>query len=222
LCNLPQSRPEELYQKTAAGSTERRQIQAAVIEAHRGHVAALARRMVPTQHRQEAEQVGAIGLLLALEKYDPTPRQGHSTSPVFWSYAFTFARDEIRAWKANGVYWRKPANRGKGEARQANRDAASRHLLPKSMDAEMRLHANESTTLHDVIPSPGSTVEEIVSDVEAMSLLLTFAENLTATEQEILFSENSQRVRSRHHKDLVQRAAAFIKGDTDDERTAVD
>jgi len=80
--------------------SERRHLQASVVAANRENVAALVRRTVAPRHREEAEQVGAIGILVALEKHDPSGRV------PFRRLALQHARGEIQAWMDHGVFWR--------------------------------------------------------------------------------------------------------------------
>ncbi len=77
------------HYRDATTPTERRRIRAAVVDACRPHVARLVRRVVPRKHRDEGEQVGAIGVLIALEHY--TPARGRT----FRAVALSAARREI-------------------------------------------------------------------------------------------------------------------------------
>lgn len=48
----------------------------------------------------EAEEEGAIGLLIALEKFET------ASGAPFCPFARTWVRKEIQRWKNVGVYWR--------------------------------------------------------------------------------------------------------------------
>lgn len=86
--------------RTAAPAARKR-IMTAVVLKYRHHVAALVRAMeVPAKHREEAEQVGAIGLFSAL-----------STHPVagltFEELAMAHAGRELQRWLDTASAWRK-------------------------------------------------------------------------------------------------------------------
>src|SRR5262249_27342516 len=135
----------------------RREIQAATVNECRPLVARIAEELVPPRLQQEARQLGCIGVLVALEKFDP------SSGVAFEQLASTEARSEIRRWLDTGACWRKG--------------------------------------------------EEAGGDVEAHVRLTEFASTLSAADRELLFSENSKRVRSRRYLALVERATAFVRGD---------
>ena len=78
----------------------KRQMLAATVAAFRPAVARLVSRMAPPEHRAEAEQVGLIGVLVALGKHSPIDLN-------FEDVAIATARDEIRAWLNAGTVWRK-------------------------------------------------------------------------------------------------------------------
>ena len=204
--------PEQSY-KTETNPTERRRIQAAVIEAHRPHVAALVRRLVPAEHREEGQQVGALGVLVALEKYDDGIAGPDRGKKCFWGFAYLYVRDELQRWIDVGVNWRKTPNRGKSAARKANRQAASIHRQPARLDAP--LPGDDGGTLQDLLQHVSPTVEELFSVAETLALLLSFARTLSAKDRKILFSENSQCMISRHYLSLVERATAFMQGSRD-------
>lgn len=127
------SQSEKLYLKTS-DPAERRRFRAEVVLAHQDRLDRLVRRMVPApQHRAEAKQAGAIGILLALEKYDP------DRGVAFWTFAYWFVREEIRTWMGKGFYWAQMPNRGKSEARQKSRDAARARMVHHSFDEESQV-----------------------------------------------------------------------------------
>lgn len=201
-------KPESLYRDTT-DPRERRRIQAAVIANYRNHVRTCVRKAVPAEHYEEAEQVGALGLLVALEQYDPK-LIGPDRGAAFWWFARLIVQNEIQRWMDVGIYWRKAPNRGKGEARQATRDAAQVHRTVASMDAP--LPGGENATLHDLTPDTSPSVEDLTADAESCTRLRAFAATLLPEEAELLMSENGHHVRSRHYLTLVGRARAFVRG----------
>ena len=212
---MTQETPEQGYKENVS-PTERKRIRAAVVEAYRPQVAALVRKLVPTHHGEEGLQVGLIGVLVALEKYD-APRctkVGGDRGAAFWNFARTYVRDEIRTWLGVGVYWRKAPNRGKSAARRAAAKEARRHMTQESMDEVVVSTPNESTkTRHDLIADASPTVEAQVAEAEAFGRLSAFAATLTPKEKQILFSDRSNE--SRHHLSLTERAKAFVRGKDD-------
>jgi hypothetical protein len=83
-------------------------------------------------HVEEAVQVGLIGVLAALEKYDPS-QAGDDRGAVFWKFAAEHVRDEVREWTDRGVYWRTAAGRGKSPLREVGElvaDAEGAATLP--------------------------------------------------------------------------------------------
>lgn len=176
---------------------ERRRIQAEVVEAYRPRVANLVRclfRRNP-EHWREAEQVGLIGLLTALEKYDPDLLTGEDQGNRFWYLAYYYVKNEIRAWRDVGVNWAKDHRHG---------------ACNENITRQTRVSYDDS--LYETEPSKEPTVEEQVVESEVKARLRAFAATLSAIDREILFSENSQRVRSRRYLSLVERATAFVRG----------
>src|SRR5450432_1829387 len=90
-----------LYRATTDKATRRR-LQASVVAAYRPSVASLARKLAPAAHVEEATQAGCIGLLLALERFDP-----EVNAHPFRRLAMSTARREIRSYVDSGLYWRK-------------------------------------------------------------------------------------------------------------------
>lgn len=199
------TKPEDLYRSTSDKAT-RRQLQAAVVAEYRGRIEALARRALPVQHVEEATQAGCIGLLLALEKYDRTV-VGEDRGGAFWNFARAHVLNEVQQWADVGVYWRprKRNNRGDVEAARAQRRVAS---------LDVPAHGTEDGSIVETIEAEQPTPEDMAGEIEAISHLRGFTVSLSAEDQEILFSENSKRVRSRRYLTLVEKATAFVAGET--------
>jgi hypothetical protein len=203
--------PEELYKKTT-DQTARRRLQTAVVLAFRDRIAALVRGLAPREHRAEAEQVGALGVLVALEKYDPGRKEYEpEKGSYFWNFARSIVLDEIQRWMDQGVYWRKSANRGKSPERVAQREAAQSQRHVASLDAE--------TAIVPMDPSP--TVEELLGNAEGEALVRQFAATLTPDDRHLLLCEKRERgnpnsPRLRHYQSLVERLTAFVKGSDGD------
>jgi hypothetical protein len=141
--------PEENYRSTTDTATRRR-LQAAVVAAQRSRVAEAAREMVPPEHRAEAEQVGLIGVLLALEEHAP------ETGRPFRLGALDMAKAEIRAWLDAGTHYRKRAAAPESQWRVNCASAIVctlpclrliGQLLPTGHDWKMHRQAEEIATL---------------------------------------------------------------------------
>lgn len=209
---MSEQKPELVYASTF-DRAERRRLQAETITKFRANIVAVVRRLVPAEHVEEGTQAGLIGLLQALEKFDP----GQTTGPLrsaegrFWHYAFPVIRNEIQQWADRGVWWRKAANRGKSEQRQAARQAAKAQRRFESLDVPASADDETGETRLDMIPGPDD-VEAIVAEREGLEVLSTFTDGLVPSDRETILSENSQRVRSRHYLTLVERAKAHVQG----------
>ena len=211
-------RPEQIYRETTDKATRRR-LQAAVVAEYRAKVSAFAARYVSADHRAEAEQVGLIGLLIALERYEPSLLVDDRVAVFFWSFASRFVRDEIRAWLDTGVYWRKSANRGPSPGGVAARAVAEIQRRAVSLDTPS---GQDDDALVDRLCDDSPSPEDVAAAAEVSASLDVFAASLTPAERRNLLSENSQCVRSRHHLTLIERASAFVKGsDGDGSRNAV-
>jgi hypothetical protein len=199
-------RPEEQYRHTT-DKAARRRIQAEILDKYRPHVRWFVRKTIGPQHREEAEQVGCIGLLVALERYEPA-KLGVDLGGAFWFFAARCVRDEIRRWEDVGVYWRKRRGAKSAVARLQRHQA--------SIDAERP----DGRTMHDEL-TEGFTVEDLVADVEHRRLFARFVATLTDAEREIIFSENGRTLGSRAHLSLIERARAFVTGarDGDEDRS---
>jgi DNA-directed RNA polymerase specialized sigma subunit len=137
--------------KNAKDLAERRRIQAAVIEANRARVRAFVRRFVPRkQDWADGEQEGLLGVLLALEKWDPTrPRYSDN---AFWGFAYLYVRQQIRTWLDQGYYWRKSPNRGKSERRV--RTAAEVRRTRVFLSLNVRPNSERDEELIDLLADP--------------------------------------------------------------------
>ena len=197
------SKPEDRYRQ-ATSQDERKRIQTEVVKAYRAHVASAARRYVAPEHRADAEQAGALGVLVALEKYDPSRlgahRVGGDRGGAFWFFAATHVRNEIQKWKDVGVSWR-PRSRKKVASEEH-----ALHMVHFSMENTKDL------------PSDEPTVEELLIDVETEQRLVRFAASLTVDDLAVLFSQSGRCKASRRYLSLVERAKAFIKGENDASR----
>lgn len=194
----------------------RRRIQAQVVEAYRAHVASYVRKHVAQAHSKEAEQVGVIGVLVALEKYDAgiVCAVGGDRGAAFWNFARMYVRDEIRRWLDVGVFWCKSSNRGASDARRESAKMRTAQRTVESMDEPV---GERETTLHDRIVDGETTVEDLVATAESRARLDQFLFTLTEADRHLLLCDkrdrgNANSVRSRHHLFLVGRATAFVRG----------
>jgi hypothetical protein len=199
----------------------KRRIQAETISTYRAKVEALAKRMVPgPPHVEEATQAGLIGLLIALEKYDPArvaPATTAHSSP-FWFFARAYVRNEIQQWISIGVFWRKDGNRGKNEAAKRQRAAIAATKV-FSADAPKAVGDVESwiDAFHD---ADQLSTEELCADAESARRLQVFAATLSKADAEKLLTEHGRSKESVHYLSLVERASAFVRG-TDEYRDSV-
>jgi hypothetical protein len=96
--------PESLY-RTTTNKVVRRCLQSIVIVRHRSRIAALVRRTIPwSQHHEVARQVAAIGVLVALEKWEPA--HAGADSEAFWLFASRYVHAELRLWIDRGTFFR--------------------------------------------------------------------------------------------------------------------
>jgi DNA-directed RNA polymerase specialized sigma subunit len=79
--------------RAATDKPTRRRLQREIVCMYRGRVEAMARRFVPSANVEAGTQVGCVGLLLALEKYE-------GEGDAFWWYAAGRVRVEIEKWYA--------------------------------------------------------------------------------------------------------------------------
>lgn len=177
----------------------RRRIQSEVVTEYRNRVASYVRRRLAPRHWQEAEQVGLIGLLVALEKFDA------SRGIAFWFFAVTYVRDELNAWMGHGVFWRPRSHDMKRDSKNPLRAVVSLH--------------NELDT--ETVAADAPTVEDLVATAEGLSRLSEFVRTLSREDASLLVNgvgfgrgrANSSRAAG--HKSLVERATAFVRGNED-------
>ena len=195
--------PEAEY-RNATTAARRRSLQTAVVVAYRDRIAALVRRRFPAELRDEAAQVAAIGLLVALEKYDP------DRGVPFWPFAVPWVRSELELWVGHGVRWR-PSTKG-----AMGRRVAVESLIHAAFDAERHDRASE-----------GDSVEDLVGNAEVLRLVSAFLAELPAEDRDLLLCEKRDRdgggivmgnnARSRRYLSLVERATAFVRGSEDND-----
>jgi DNA-directed RNA polymerase specialized sigma subunit len=90
------TKPEAIY-RAATDAVTRRHLAKAVVEAYRARLADAVRKSVPAQHVKDATQAGLIGVLRALEAYEP------ATAGEFWPFALRYVRDELQGWADHAV-----------------------------------------------------------------------------------------------------------------------
>jgi DNA-directed RNA polymerase specialized sigma subunit len=89
--------PASAYRAVVKSPIERSRIQAATLIACRSLVADIVRKTVARRDWEEGEQVGAIGVLVALEKFDPAGR-------VSWrALVRRYVKQEIARWREHLV-----------------------------------------------------------------------------------------------------------------------
>lgn len=191
-------KPEFLYCLTTDPATRRR-LEAAVIAENRGKVEAMVRKLVPVvERREEAVNAGLLGLLIALWKFEPARLGGaeEDQGAAFWFFASNTVRDEIQKFLDHEVFSR----------------PRSRNRRDKTFGESAGTRSHESLEVVGEPRDDKPSVEEVVAEAEAKVKLSVFASTLDSEDREILFSENSQRVRSRRYLSLVERATAFVRG----------
>ena len=197
----------------AADRAGKRAIQAAVVAAHREDVARFVRRALRGRqaHWEEAEQVGRLGVLVGLEKYDPEiagPDRGRKS---FWLFVFPYVRDEIQRWMDHTISWRpRSRNLARDERTAEQREERAAQRRPLSLD-ETEIALAEAS------------VEELVEGMELLGLLDRFLATLSDADRQLLLCEKRERAeggvregnnnRSRRYLSLVERATAFVRGD---------
>jgi len=178
---------------------ERRRLTAEILNTYKPRIAAVVRRVLRTpQHWAEAEQVGALGLLVALREYRPAEAEA-DRGGAFWGFARFHVMNEIQRWIDVGVYWRKTPNRGRGEARAANREAARTHAL------HVEYQDDEDHRVDENSPEALVIAAELRAQVEGFVLALTEDERKTA------LAERPSGRSARHYRTIVSRARAAFR-----------
>ena len=204
---------QEIAYRTTTDPVARRQIQAAVVKAYRSRVRSYVRRRMAPRHWEEAEQVGSIGVLVALEKFE-SGRMGVDRGAAFWRFAFLYVRHEIQRWVSSGVHWRPSTRHAK------NRKFYAEHLVHVSMDESYGNEREDSTgTRHDVLfDDVAETVEDLVATAEGLDRVGSFVSKLNNEDAKLLLNgvgfgrgrENSPR--ARRYLTLIERLRTFVRG----------
>jgi DNA-directed RNA polymerase specialized sigma subunit len=71
--------------RALTSKTERQILQMAVVSTYGPAVDDLVAKVVPAEHREEATAAGLLGLLIALEKYDPTAGVPFEATAMHWA-----------------------------------------------------------------------------------------------------------------------------------------
>lgn len=199
-------KPEQVYSGTTDPAARRR-LQAAVVAAYLPHVIAAVRKTVPPQHVEDGVQAGLLGVLLALQKLEPAKT---NEAFDFWPFALPYVRDAVQSWADHAIAWR-PRARKERDATEAR----ALHSQPRSFD-------EPHTGLHNFLPSPDLSPEELYAEAEASALFGKFLATLSDDDRRLLTCERRERsdggvekgnnVRARRYLLLVERATAFVKG----------
>jgi DNA-directed RNA polymerase specialized sigma subunit len=184
-----------------ASPLKRRQIQTEVVSTYRPHVARMVRGTVAPRHREEAEQVGLIGLLVGLERFDPERATGPDVGAAFWTFARGHVKDEIQKWMDHGVYWR---------PRRAR----------KTVDEEVMKAHRRHVYVDDIgqLAAEILDVETQVANAEGLRLVGEFLRTLSDDERHLLLCEKRSRGPSadspyaRRCRALFERATKAVKG----------
>jgi RNA polymerase sigma factor (sigma-70 family) len=183
-----------------------RETQVEVIETHRGHIRRLVRRMLrDPQHWAEGEQVGALGVIVALGKYDP------DRGVPFWGFAVRVVENEIDKWMDCGVRWKARSKKG---AEHVERDPSRRF----GAQAGVALAPDELEGAIELAPN----AEALVGEVEQSDRLTRFLATLSDKDRALLLVVTRERseggvaagnnARSRRYLSLVGRAREFLRG----------
>jgi RNA polymerase sigma factor (sigma-70 family) len=181
---------EDRY-KTAS-KTERKRLAAEVLQKYRPRLEKIVRaklRDLP-EHWAEGDQVAALGLLVALERFDCEIAAYRGST--FWTFAFWPIQHELEAWLSASIFWRKETNRGKSATRRAARETARASQTALSLELALET------------PSDAATPEEEIASNELHGLLHEFLASLTPSERAAA---------QRHDKEVMSQARAFfLKG----------
>lgn len=192
-------RPEDLYCK-ADTERERLRLRTGVLVAYGGHIRAAARRLVPRRYVDEACQEGIVGLLDALEKYEPG-RNGPDRGAAFWAYAALYVRNAIQGFRQERIDWAPQPDRGTGE--RAAKRAASNERLRNARRFEP---LDDSGCAGDEDLNP----ENLVCEAERQAAVSQWLAQLDPADRDHLFREDGRHSRSSHYLSLVEEARAQV------------
>jgi hypothetical protein len=96
-----------------------------IIATYHPNIARLVRRLVPGEHWEQGEQVGAIALLAAHARYQTSSARGN-----FWPKAERHVERALQQWLDTGMQWRSPAGDLVSDAELKSRLAAFVATLP--------------------------------------------------------------------------------------------
>jgi RNA polymerase sigma factor (sigma-70 family) len=83
--------------KQAADRPEKRRLRLEAVRTYTRDVRGYVRTLVPREHWDEGAHVGMIGVIVALEKYEP--QSGEVDDAAFWTFARPFVCDEVQSWR---------------------------------------------------------------------------------------------------------------------------
>lgn len=177
------------------GAAERRQIQSEVVREYQYLVQrVLSREVVRREHIADGIQEGTIGLLLALEKFDP------SLGIPFGGFAHQYVRLEVQRWLDSAV--------------RASPRSHEKHRY-ETREKQLDFFPLETIFWVADLVTNTSTPEEEFSKRELYRRVESFLLTLTDRERALLLAETRNRhssVSSSGYLDLVERARAFVRG----------
>ena len=185
---------EDGYQH-ARTPAERRRIQGEVIARYRDRLARFVKVALWSPHlHAEAIQVGLIGLLVALEKWDPE-HQEHYDDGAFFGFATMHIRNEIRKWLDHGVNWRPTARTRK--------------------QVDHPEHKQPSEFCDEVHAQDGDDPETQAAHSEALERLRPFLAALSDEDRHLMLCAKRDRggadsPRRQRYRELLQRVKAHF------------
>ena len=148
-------RPEDQYARKRSSASRQ-----AVVEKYSPHVANFCRQYCPG-HQQEGFQAGIVGLLVALEKFDPS--RGY-----FWPFAKLVVRSEIQKWMEFGVNWQRRERRG---GTRCFRKSGARPELHRTTDFDLDTLHSESSPLEYETREALEKLREFTSQYQGKNFL---------------------------------------------------
>lgn len=187
--------PEARY--STAQPEERERLQIEVLGRYRARIAGVVRALTTPPNWAEGEQVGAIGLLVALERYD-SARLGEDRGGAFWFFAQAYVRDEVQSWLDHGVLWR------------------PRRQRKPSAGAPRRFESLEALTVE--IACARENAEDLFAKAEGVALVQKFVSSLDSADAHLLTCEKRERgdptsPRAQRYGDLFRRLIQYVRGD---------